>query len=120
MSPTGPAVLVAGYALLLLAGAVGLEVWTRASQSGHRSRAASETEDEQVPPEASWPPTEITHFYHGIALLLVVLAGCLAVVGLARYHAEAQVLLLAPVLILVAMTAYWLLPAFLAVNRLLR
>ncbi|HZR97439.1 MAG TPA: hypothetical protein VFE37_01960 [Chloroflexota bacterium] len=119
LGPVAPATLLAaGYALLLLAGAVGLGLWSRAAHARHRAAAPREAERE-APPLAPWPHAEIAHFHHGLALMLVLLAGCIAVVGLARHHAGADWLVLGPVLLLAAGAAYWLLPAFLAVHRLL-
>jgi hypothetical protein len=120
LGPVAPATLLAaGYALLLLAGAVGLGLWSRAAHARHRPDASRETDNEGAP-LAPWPHAEIAHFHHGLALMLVLLAGCIAVAGLARHHTGADLLVLGPVLLLVAAAGQWLLPAFLVAHRLLK
>lgn len=114
--------LEAGYALLLLVGAVGLGLWSRRTHA----RLLRPPDVVVHPPgeehylRAPWPHSEMAHFYHGLALMLVLLAGCLVAVGLARHHASTDLLVLGPILLLVAAAGQWLLPEFLAVHRLLR
>lgn len=124
MSLLGPVavgtLLAAGYALLLLAGAIGLGLWSRAAHARHQPGARSASQDAGAPPLPPWPRAEIAHFHHGIALMLVLLAGCIALVGLARHHTGADLLVLGPVLLLAGVVGRWLLPAFLLVHRLLR
>ena len=121
IGPVAPATLLAaGYAVMLLAGALGLGLWSRAAHARHRLDAPREAADPGAPPLAPWPHAEIAHFHHGIALMLVLLAGCVAVVGLALHHTGADLLVLGPVLLLVAAAGHWLLPAFVVVHRLLR
>jgi nitric oxide reductase subunit B len=49
-----------------------------------------------------WPRSEITRFYHGLALTLVVLATFIGSVGLVRNHGSAELVVLAGGLALVA------------------
>jgi hypothetical protein len=124
MSPLGPVapgtLLAAGYTVLLLAAAIGLGLWSRAAHARHRRGAPHQAHDEEPLPLPPWPHAEIAHFHHGIALMLVLLGSCIAVVGLARHHTAADLLLLGPVLLLAGAVGRWLLPAFLVVHRLLK
>jgi hypothetical protein len=50
-----------------------------------------------------WPRSEITRFYHGLALTLVVLATFIGSVGLVRNHGSAELVVLGGGLALVAL-----------------
>jgi hypothetical protein len=113
--PVHPEVLLAsGYALLLLAMAVGLGQWASHAKvhRGQRVDLASATRREGEQPLAAWPHTEIAHFHHGLALLLVLVAGAVTVIGLARHHEGTELLLLGLALGLTALVAAWLLSAW--------
>lgn len=114
-----PETLVGVYALLLLGVALGLgrrtAGWRR--HTPYRHARADETQQEAADALPPWPHSEIAHFYRGIALLLVLLAGCITAVGLARHHEGADVVVLAPVLVLALLVGQRLLAAFLALSR---
>jgi hypothetical protein len=119
-SPVQPeALLESGYALLLLVMAVGLGHWAGYTTI-HRSHQVDLTRDlrrQGERPSAPWPHTEIAHFHHGVALLLVLVAGTLAVIGLIRHHEGLELLLLGVALVLTVLVGQWLLPTFLANHR---
>ena len=53
----------------------------------------------------SWLETEMGRFHKGLSLVLVGLAGVLAAVALIRQHTGADVLVLGPTLLVVALEA---------------
>ena len=61
-----------------------------------------------------WPHSEVARFHCGLSLVLVVLAGLLSGLGLVRNHADADLLVLVPVLAAVVLVAQRLVPALLA------
>jgi hypothetical protein len=110
----------ASYTLLLLVGAVGLALWAAPRRFQQSADPANDEGQEGKPLLAPWPQSEIAHFYQGIAVMLVLLAGCVTAVGLARHHAAADLLVLGPALVLAVGVGQWLLSAFLATNQLLQ
>jgi len=119
MGPVHPeALLASGYALLLLAMAVGLGQWASHANvdRGRRVDLTSATRREGERPLAAWPHMEIAHFHHGLALLLVLVAGAVTVIGLVRHHEGMELLLLGLALGLTTLVAAWLLPTFLATD----
>jgi hypothetical protein len=61
-----------------------------------------------------WPQSEIAHFHRGISLLLLGLAGLIAMVSLLRYHADADLMVLAISITMTGIAVRRLLPGFLA------
>ncbi|HEY7062063.1 MAG TPA: hypothetical protein VII06_11330 [Chloroflexota bacterium] len=119
-SPVHPeALLESGYALLLLAIAVGFGQWSRHSQTrlGRPADSVPDTGHAQEDGRAPWPQAEIARFHHGIALLLVLLAAAVTVIGLIRHHEGAELLLLGVALALTMLVGQRLLPTFLASQR---
>lgn len=50
-----------------------------------------------------WLETELGRFHQGLSLVLAVLAGLIVTVGLIRNHADADVLVLAPIVLVVVL-----------------
>ena len=113
------ALLESGYALLLLVMAVGLGQWARYAKGhcGHHVDRTRETRRERERLLTPWPHAEIAHFHHGLALLLVLVAGAFTVIGLVRHHEGPELLLLGLALVLTALVGQWLLATFLATQR---
>jgi hypothetical protein len=63
---------------------------------------------EIVRPLDPWPHSEAGRFHRVLAVLLVICAGCVLVVELARHHAPPEVVLGGGSLVLVAVAGWWL------------
>jgi hypothetical protein len=93
-------VLMAGYAVFLLACATGLSLLARrTSQPSDRYRTVGlayhpDCDREVLPRGDSWPHAEAQRFHQGIALVLVALAGFVLAVEAFRHHQPAELVLL--------------------------
>jgi hypothetical protein len=63
---------------------------------------------EIVRPLDPWPHSEAGHFHRALSLVLVVVAGLIAVVELSRHHRPAEALVLVGVLTLATLAGRWL------------
>jgi hypothetical protein len=92
------AALAAVYALLLLMIAFGIE------RLG-RLRTPAEACDRcplKVVCTDSWLESELGRFHRGLSLVLVTLSGLITTIALVRNHADNDVLVLVPVMLLIA------------------
>jgi hypothetical protein len=92
-------VIIAGYAALLLAGALGLHRLGKVNRisrvlAGHR-RALGD--DRSGLPDSDWPGSENRRLHTGIALVAAVAATVLPAVEMLRHHRSAELLVLAAI-----------------------
>ena len=72
----------------------------------------SDTGREVVRSLDPWPQSEIAHVHRGVSLLLLGLAGFVAIVGMLRYHADDDLVVLGISIVTTAATFQRLLPGF--------
>lgn len=98
------AAFLAGYALMLVAVAAGLESLGRRSTAPWASRmlAASRPSDaSQAGEEAGWPHSELPGFHLGVSGVVLAAAMLLTVASIVRHHNPTELAVQLPLLVLI-------------------
>ena len=101
------AIFLAGYALVLVAVAAGLESLGRRSADPWSSRvlAASRPPQDDFDGEADWPHSEVPAFHLGVGVVVLAAALLLTIVSVVRHHRPLELVVGLAVLVLISLRA---------------